>query len=153
LKDGLLQQCDTPRALYDRPANSFVAGFIGSPAMNLKEVPLVSGGAQLGSLLVQLPREVLSAASSKGLSEVTLGVRPESFVITSDPNGLAMQVNLTEELGADAYVYGTTDLGDDQRFVVRADGRTPPKMGATVQLTVREAETHVFDPESGERLG
>src|SRR4029453_1014722 len=62
LKDGLLQQCDTPRALYDRPANAFVAGFIGSPAMNLKTVPLAEDGAQLGSMLIPLTREQVKAA-------------------------------------------------------------------------------------------
>ncbi len=54
LKDGLLQQADTPRALYDRPANVFVAGFIGSPAMNIAEARLVEGGAQVGGLVVPL---------------------------------------------------------------------------------------------------
>src|SRR4051795_43712 len=63
LKDGLLQQCDTPRALYDRPANAFVAGFIGSPAMNLKTVPLTSEGAKLDGIVVPLSRASLDAAA------------------------------------------------------------------------------------------
>ncbi|MGI8869487.1 MAG: ABC transporter ATP-binding protein [Mycobacteriales bacterium] len=152
LKDGLLQQCDTPRALYEHPNNVFVAGFIGSPAMNLKTVPLTAGGARLGNLNVALPREILEQASQAGLSEITLGVRPEAFTITSDPNGLAMKVNLTEELGADAYIYGTTELGDDETFTVRTEGRQPTTMGATIRLAVREADAHVFNPETGERL-
>src|SRR4029078_6751572 len=68
LKDGIRQQVDTPRALYDRPGNSFVAGFIGSPAMNLKTVPLVEGGPQLGGLGVPLRREAAAAAAAAGLS-------------------------------------------------------------------------------------
>jgi multiple sugar transport system ATP-binding protein len=83
LKDGILQQVDTPRALYDRPGNSFVAGFIGSPAMNLKTVPLVEGGTKLGGLVVPLRREVASAAAAAGLSSVTLGIRPEAFDVAT----------------------------------------------------------------------
>src|SRR4030088_1562154 len=79
LKDGLLQQCASPRELYDRPDNAFVAGFIGSPAMNLKTVPLTTEGAQLDGLTVPLPRAALAKASAEGLSEVTFGVRPESL--------------------------------------------------------------------------
>jgi multiple sugar transport system ATP-binding protein len=154
LRDGLLQQCDTPRALYDRPANSFVAGFIGSPAMNLKVVPLTEGGAKLGDLTVPLARPVLDEASRAGLSEVTLGVRPESFKVSTEGTGLALHVDLVEELGADAYVYGTTQLGDsDQQLVVRVADRAVPQMGQTITLTVQPEETHVFHPEAGTRLG
>ena len=79
LKDGMLQQVDTPRSLYDHPGNSFVAGFIGSPAMNLRVVDLVSGGAQLGNLVIPLRPEVTQAANAAGLKQVELGIRPESF--------------------------------------------------------------------------
>jgi multiple sugar transport system ATP-binding protein len=154
LKDGLLQQCDTPRALYDKPANSFVAGFIGSPAMNLKTVPLAEGGAKLGDLLVPLPRTVLDDAAKANLTEITLGVRPESFRVNTEEAGLPLHVDLVEELGADAYVYGTARLGDsDEQFVVRAADRGVPEMGQTIKLSVVPDETHVFSPETGERLG
>jgi multiple sugar transport system ATP-binding protein len=154
LKDGLLQQCDTPRVLYDRPANAFVAGFIGSPAMNLKTVPLAEGGARLGELLVPLPRTTIDAATAAGLSSVTLGVRPESFKVSTDESGLALHVDLVEELGADAYVYGTARLGDsDEQFVVRVADRGVPEMGQTIRLAVVSDETHVFNAETGERLG
>jgi multiple sugar transport system ATP-binding protein len=153
LKDGLLQQCDTPRVLYDSPQNAFVAGFIGSPAMNLKTVPLTNGGGQMGSYSFPLPKQILDAAAKKNLSEVIVGVRPEGYTLTSDPNGVALKVDLVEELGADAYIYGTTDLGDDEKFVVRVDGRVPPSMGSTVRLAVDTEHVHVFEPESGERLG
>jgi multiple sugar transport system ATP-binding protein len=154
LKDGELQQCDTPRALYDRPANAFVAGFIGSPAMNLKTVPLTEGGAKVGDLLVPLPRTVLDAAQAASLSEITLGIRPESFKVSTDEAGLALHVDLVEELGADAYVYGTAHLGDsDEQVVVRVADRAVPEMGQTIRLTVVPDETHVFSPASGERLG
>jgi multiple sugar transport system ATP-binding protein len=152
LRDGLLQQCDTPRELYDRPANAFVAGFIGSPAMNLKTVPLANGGGQFGTHTVKLSKVVLDAAGERNLSEVTVGVRPEGYDITDDPDGVPLKIDLVEELGADAYLYGTTDLGDEEKFVVRVDGRRPPRMGETIRLAIKPDDVHVFDPESGERL-
>ena len=154
LKDGLLQQCDTPRRLYDEPANAFVAGFIGSPAMNLKTVPLHDGGARLGGLSVPLPAPILDAAAKSNLSEVTLGVRPESFRLAEDDSGLVIRVDLVEELGADAYIYGTSEIGEArEQFVIRVDGRTPPRMGDVVRMSVRTGEEHVFHPETGVRLG
>ncbi|SDG97311.1 multiple sugar transport system ATP-binding protein [Lentzea fradiae] len=153
LKDGLLQQCDTPRALYDKPANAFVAGFIGSPAMNLKTVPITSEGAKLDGVIVPLSRDALAAAG--GLDEVTFGIRPEALgIVPSSEEGMEMAVELVEELGADALVHGAVKIGDgSQRFVVRVDGRTPPTLGQTVKVAVRDhSEIHLFHPESGERL-
>ncbi|MCR3747473.1 ABC transporter ATP-binding protein [Lentzea californiensis] len=153
LKDGLLQQCDTPRALYDRPANAFVAGFIGSPAMNLKTVPISAEGAKLDGVIVPLSREALAAAG--GLDEVTFGIRPEALgIVSSSEEGMDMTVELVEELGADALVHGAVKIGDaSQRFVVRVDGRTPPTLGQHVKVAVRDTtEIHLFHPESGERL-
>src|ERR671933_304371 len=77
LKDGLLQQVGTPRELYERPENVFVAGFIGSPAMNLFPSDLVEGGVKFGEYLIPLDRETQSATSQK---QVTVGVRPEDIV-------------------------------------------------------------------------
>src|SRR5215212_5340245 len=77
LRDAKLQQCDTPRALYDTPQNVFVAGFIGSPAMNLKTVPLTESGASFGALAVPLNREQMAAAQNGG-GKVTVGFRPEA---------------------------------------------------------------------------
>jgi multiple sugar transport system ATP-binding protein len=155
LKDGLLQQVDTPRALYDKPANAFVAGFIGSPAMNLKTLPLGSEGAQLDGVKVPLSRSAMAAASAQGLSEVVFGVRPESLRLAdSAEEGFPMTVELVEELGADAYVHGAVLINDvNERFVVRVDGRTPPAIGQQVKVAVRDVnEVHLFNPESGLRL-
>jgi multiple sugar transport system ATP-binding protein len=151
---GFLQQVDTPRNLYDNPGNAFVAGFIGSPAMNLRTAALVDGGARLGNITVALPEDVRAAAKSAGLSKITLGVRPESF--HAEDSGLTMDVNLVEELGADAFVYGALP-GDegvtDKHFIVRFDGRVPPRIGDKITVAVRENEIHAFNPETGERLG
>src|SRR6185437_2904291 len=136
LKDGVLQQCDTPRNLYDSPKNAFVAGFIGSPAMNLRDVQLVSGGVQLGNIVLPLSQPVVDAAHAANLKTITFGVRPESFTVAADgaQEALRVEVQLVEELGADAYVYGllTGDEPGTKPFVVRFDGRVPPRIGDTV---------------------
>ncbi|GAA3835027.1 ABC transporter ATP-binding protein [Streptomyces phyllanthi] len=153
LKDGLLQQVDTPRNMYDRPANLFVAGFIGSPAMNLVEVPITDGGVKFGNSVVPVDRDALSAAPDK---TVTVGVRPEHFDVAGPDSdqGLAVTVNVVEELGADAYVYGTAKVGgdDSKDLVVRVSGRDVPEKGSTLHIVPRSGETHVFSTSTGERL-
>jgi multiple sugar transport system ATP-binding protein len=157
LKDGQLQQVDTPRNLYDRPGNAFVAGFIGSPAMNLRTVALSAAGARLGTTVVPLQPDAAAAAREANLDTVTLGIRPESVSVRPDASaeGLSMQVVLVEELGADAYVFGTlpADQSTDKPFVMRFDGRVPPRVGDTVPIAFRDGERHAFDPGSGLRLG
>jgi multiple sugar transport system ATP-binding protein len=155
LESGLLKQVGTPAELYERPQNAFVAGFIGSPAMNLKTVPLTAGGAQLDGLTVPLARDVLDAAGKEGLSSVTVGIRPESLrIATRGEDGMDLLVELVEELGADAFVYGTVRIGgDSQRFTVRVEGRSSPALAETVKVAVRNPEAvHTFSPETGERL-
>jgi multiple sugar transport system ATP-binding protein len=154
LAGGVLQQCDTPRELYERPVNAFVAGFIGSPAMNLKTVRLTSEGAEIGGYVVPLPRDVLGSVSGDGLSEVTLGLRPEALqLVGSDQPGVQMTVDLVEELGADAFAYGTVDVdGVPERFIARVDARRPPAVGQQVVFEVQANELHLFHPSTGERL-
>ncbi|MFC0599922.1 ABC transporter ATP-binding protein [Streptomyces palmae] len=166
LKDGLLQQVDSPRNMYDRPANLFVAGFIGSPAMNLVEVPITDGGVKFGNSVVPVSREALSAAADRGDTTVTVGVRPEHFdlvgaggevsgkSLTKDaPAGLAVTVNVVEELGADGYVYGHAEVGGETKdLVVRVNGRQVPAKGSVLHVVPRPGETHVFSTSSGERL-
>jgi multiple sugar transport system ATP-binding protein len=149
LKDGILNQVDTPRTLYDKPVNVFVAGFMGSPAMNLLTVPLVADGAQLGDAVFALPRAVLAEASAAGLKEVTFGVRPEN--ITLSDQGIPVTIDLVEELGADAFVHGHTPEGN--RLVIRADARIHPSQGSTVHALPTDADhCHVFDPNTGIRF-
>jgi multiple sugar transport system ATP-binding protein len=159
LKDGVLQQCDTPRALYQRPANAFVAGFIGSPAMNLLDCPVTSDGALLGSIVVPLLAEVRTQLGPAG--RVRVGFRPESLIPcdSSASQAIAVQVDLVEELGADAFIHGHTD-GDPEdsvhipdRVVARIDPRSVPSVGSTLRFAVRPGELHLFHPETGARLG
>jgi multiple sugar transport system ATP-binding protein len=151
LKDGLLQQVDTPRNLYDNPANAFVAGFIGSPAMNLLKTSVSGGKAQLGKLSIDVPA---SAGSS-----VIVGIRPEGFVPSSE--GFAVKVEVVEELGADAFVYGqpadsnisfAQASEDGAQIIVRWDPKTPPKPGDTITVSADLSAIHLFSAESGERL-
>ena len=154
LKDGILQQVDTPRNLYDRPGNAFVAGFIGSPAMNLRQADLVPGGARLGDTVLVLAPDALAAASAAGLSQVTVGLRPESLSLATE--GLTLKVSLVEELGADSFLYGALP-GDqpitDKHFVLRFRGSVPPRVGETIRVAAAPGQVHAFNPVSGERLG
>jgi len=148
LKDGFLQQVDTPRNLYDNPANAFVAGFIGSPAMNLLIAPV---SAKLGGLSLAVP-------ASAGAT-ITVGIRPEGF--TPSSTGFDVLVEVVEELGADAFVYGTpvdsslkfanvTEEG--AQVIVRWDPKNPPKPGQTITVTANPAVVHLFNSTTGERI-
>jgi multiple sugar transport system ATP-binding protein len=153
LKDGVLQQVDTPHNLYDRPINAFVAGFIGSPAMNLRPARLVSGGVLLGDVVLPLPEQTLAAVQQAGLDSVTLGLRPESFEV-SDAGPLRLHVILVEELGADTYVYGRL-AGDEptaKPFIVRQSGRVMPAIGDVLGFTAKAGAEHIFHPNTGVRV-
>jgi multiple sugar transport system ATP-binding protein len=157
LKDGVLQQVDTPRNLYDRPANEFVAGFIGSPAMNLVPVPLAEGGVILAGHPVPLPRSAVAALAEEGARTATLGFRPEAVEFVGPGEGFPVEVQVVEELGSDAYAYGRlrTDADSgvaDTLLVLRADARKPPTKGELVHVAIRPGEAHVFSTRTGVRV-
>ena len=127
LKDGVLQQVGTPRDLYETPNNVFVAGFIGSPAMNLFPADVVDGGVTFGTAVAPVERDVLASTSEKS---VTVGVRPEDLIVKEKGDGLAVTVDI----------------------VARVDGRVHPHSGDTVYLTPEPKHVHVFDTASGARL-
>ena len=150
LKDGVLQQVGTPRDLYESPANSFVAGFIGSPAMNLFDADVVEGGVQFGTATVPVDRKTLSGATG---TRVTVGIRPEDLTVSTTGKGLQTTVELVEELGADGYLYGSTEVdGQKIEMVVRVDGRDHPVAGDKIALLPIEHHMHVFDTATGVRL-
>jgi multiple sugar transport system ATP-binding protein len=150
LRDGVLQQCDTPHELFAHPGNAFVAGFIGSPAMNLIELPVDTNGAKLGSEFIELSPTQRSALQS---DRVLVGVRPEGFSISGDPSGLDVTVEVVEELGADAYAFVTAEIdGAPQTFTVRVDPGSVPARGARIPLHLRRDKVHLFDAASGTRL-
>ena len=152
LRDGKLQQCAPPRELYERPANAFVAGFIGSPAMSLLEVPLgTNGSIDLAGVGVPLPGETASACSARGLARLLVGLRPEALRLSSE--GIAARVEAVEVLGADAYVFCSAEIGGaETRVTARADARDAPSRGESIHLAPQGRDAHLFDPESGDRL-
>jgi multiple sugar transport system ATP-binding protein len=150
LKDGKLQQFASPNELYDKPANAFVAGFIGSPAMNLVTLPVTSGGVKIGDSTLELERDQLTKMSDAGLSEVTFGIRPEQLDV-ADSGGVEVVVDLVEDLGSEAYVY--THAGSGVQLVARSHPRTAPKLAETVRLRKNpDGVVHLFHPETGERI-
>jgi multiple sugar transport system ATP-binding protein len=156
LKDGYLQQVDTPRNLYDKPDNIFVAGFIGSPAMNLVEVDLDQDGAVLGNYSLPLPRRTMAALAADNARTATLGFRPESVQLVGEGEGHPFEVVVVEELGSDAYAYGTMHTGrsndGDKLLTLRVDARRPPMKGETVHITINPDDAYVFSSESGRRV-
>ena len=156
MKDGVLQQVDSPLALYDTPKNLFVAGFIGSPAMNLMEGAVVDGGVQIGDYVVPVAREILAKAG--GEATLTLGIRPESFRIATDGQGIGLDIAVVEELGADSYLYGTlAGLSEDelvgaQQIVARVGARQAPAKGDVVRLAADPESVHVFSNATQERI-
>ena len=165
LKDGILQQVGTPRDMYDTPANVFVAGFIGSPAMNIGTFPVLDGVANLGRARVAIQRSVIGQFTDDDKNHVTVGFRPESLdvVPAGTPDGIPVVVNIVEELGSDAFVYGslTNEFGHadavhsgagDAQVIVRVDPRQVPSKGETIYVRIREGETHLFHAGSGARI-
>jgi multiple sugar transport system ATP-binding protein len=151
MKLGILQQVDTPLNLYDKPVNLFVAGFIGSPQMNLLEAKAADGKAKIGDYLVPVD----PTASRKMQGDVTVGVRPEAWrIVSKEEGGLPIDVTVVEELGADGFVYGTSGVeGTPHDLIVRISSqRDSIHKGDTIYVTTDPSNVHVFDTESGERL-
>lgn len=149
---GELQQVDTPLKLYDKPVNLFVAGFIGSPQMNLIQATSKDGKAQIGDYLVPV-----DPGASQQLGQhhnITVGVRPEAWRIVSESEGgLPIEVTVVEELGADGFVYGNCDVeGTPSNVIVRVSARDSVHKGDVIHVTTDPKNVHVFDTDTGERL-
>ncbi|MEQ7416108.1 sn-glycerol-3-phosphate ABC transporter ATP-binding protein UgpC [Xanthomonas campestris pv. campestris] len=152
LKDGVIQQIDSPMALYDRPANLFVAGFLGSPAMNVLQGRL---DAQDGLQLVMADgwRVPLGAAQidQRWLGqEVVVGVRPEHLQPSADAQlGFDARIDVIEPVGNEIFL--NLDRGG-QPLVIRVTPQALPAVGESLRLALRSEALHFFDPASGERL-
>jgi multiple sugar transport system ATP-binding protein len=158
MKDGVLQQVDTPRALYNSPANAFVAGFIGSPATNLIAGTIVPGGIKIGSALIPLPPGLADLTAP---GSVTAGIRPEAFEFVTEGDGIKAVVGIVEELGAESYVYAelteSVETGIDAshlhgQIIARVDPSRPPRIGEIINLRVRDGAMLLFDSQTGERI-
>ncbi len=150
MRDGELQQCGTPAEIYRQPVNTFVAGFIGSPPMNLLPAPLSAAGATLGSF--ELPLERSWLAGLNGDRELVIGIRPDGFRLASD-GGIPVIIGVVEILGSEAYAYGKFNAsGIDTQLVVRVDPLHPPARGEMVHaIPVREG-IYVFSAATDLRI-
>ena len=150
MHEGEIQQVDTPLGLYDRPANLFVAGFIGSPQMNLLPARPRPDGVYLGALRLDLDVDLTADVPDGGL---TVGVRPESWQVVGAGAGVPVRIELVEELGSDSFAYGLADLGGRSITVsVRLPHRDPAAAGSTIHVTVPREGVHLFDTATGTRL-
>jgi multiple sugar transport system ATP-binding protein len=140
MKDGRIEQIGTPMEVYEKPANLFVAGFIGAPAMNLLTGKAASGVATAGPFSLPSPLS----------GDVVLGVRPDDF--TQDPSGFEAKVIIVEPLGSEAIL---TVTAEGQELVVKLGARDMaalPKPGDSLTLGVLPGKIHLFDAKSGHAI-
>jgi multiple sugar transport system ATP-binding protein len=149
LRGGVLQQVAEPSTLYERPANQFVAGFIGSPPINVFAAALDAGGTTLrsGEVSVALPADLARRLASRCGKDVTLGIRPEDIALEPRVPGVALEgtVDVREPLGHEVLLHVTTPVGP---LVARLPGREAPPVGAQKTLYFSFARLHCFDPDS-----
>ena len=156
MRDGILQQLDAPQVLYDTPANMFVAGFIGSPAMNFFEAKLDRGDGGLtvdtGTFSIPVPRSKQENLGKYIDRPVFFGIRPEDI---HDANyvppgmeaasNLEANISVVEHMGAEVYAYVSTGT---KEFVGRLDPRTEATPGEGISLTMDLGRMHLFDRET-----
>ena len=166
IKLGVLQQVGAPTELYDRPANVFVAGFIGSPSMNINTHPVVNGKAKIGEDTVDLPTEAVNKLTAEDGGKIVVGFRPEDATLATpdDPNAFSLKVQNIEDLGSDGYIYGTiitdgsaaeasTMMSDQNKLTtIRVNPRALPKIGQTVKIKIDPSKMHLFAPSTELRL-
>ena len=166
LAGGILQQCGTPQEMYERPANEFVAGFIGSPAMNLGTFTVDGEWAKIGPARVRLSAATRDALVPEDGGKIKIGFRPEGLDVVDESveDTIPVEVDFVEELGSDAYVYGHL-VGDEngkglgsgaegtsKQLIVRVPPRTAPGRGGVLYVRIREGQQHNFSASTGVRL-
>jgi multiple sugar transport system ATP-binding protein len=151
LKDGRLEQFGRPLDLYNRPANLFVAGFIGSPRMNFLDGTVAAISAKGISVELKAGGKVQVPCKAEGLATgaaVKLGIRPEHITLAEKGGDVTLSVSLTEQLGGESYLHGT--LPSDETLSVRLSGQTSVARGDSVKLKLGEpGMRHLFNAESG----
>ena len=166
LAGGILQQCGTPQEMYERPANEFVAGFIGYPAMNLGTFTVDGEWAKIGPARVRLSAATRDALVPEDGGKIKIGFRPEGLDLVDESveDTIPVEVDFVEELGSDAYVYGHL-VGDEngeglgsgaegtsKQLIVRVPPRTAPGRGGVLYVRIREGQQHNFSASTGVRL-
>jgi multiple sugar transport system ATP-binding protein len=177
MREGKLQQVDAPQRLYESPANTFVAAFIGSPSMNLVEARLSGDTISFGGFTIPLDRERRPRFAEDG--RVIVGIRPEAFEDANFASGglpqIEVPVDVVEELGSDSHIFFPIEaeqvviedaLADDPQdetsilaeekdralMVARVDARTDARVGGPVRLAIDPSRLYFFSPETGESL-
>ncbi len=156
MKDGILQQIDTPQQLYDHPQNVFVAGFIGSPSMNFFDATLVESDGKMeintGGFRLEVPGAKADEWRPFVGQEVVFGIRPEDIhakpyvapgILESD---MTADVDVTELMGNEIFLYLLTP--DKKSFIARVDPRVSVQPGDTLDLAVNMENAHIFDPKT-----
>jgi sn-glycerol 3-phosphate transport system ATP-binding protein len=150
MNKGRLQQVGTPREVYARPENLFVAGFIGSPPMNLAPAKVTDGDLRLDGTRLG------DARLGSGCAEPVVGLRPEALRLRREEDSspvLRYLVDVVEPMGHEVIVHGRLASDSGTELVVRLDARDEPRAGDVLDLTFQEGDLHLFDPDSGNRLG
>ena len=159
MKDGVVQQVDTPQNLYDHPTNQFVAGFIGSPQMNFFNARLERGQNQVeavfGDNRITVPASIVSRFNDESYigKEVVMGIRPENIddapeaVAASEGGVIEASVEVTELMGSETYLYLKTS-GKDENIIARVDPHTASRAGDTVKIAFDLNTLHFFDKET-----
>ena len=155
MRDGLVQQVDSPMNLYDRPANQFVAGFIGSPAMNFIPARVAQNGSAYritaDGFNVEVPRDLTEPVRAMAGRDVVFGIRPEdiadrALLSEADPGWtIRVGVDVHEPLGSDVILYLTVG---SHSIVARVDAHTQAKMGQQIEVVFNMRKMHLFDPQT-----
>ena len=157
MKDGVIQQVDTPQNLYDSPCNVFVAGFIGTPQMNFINAKLEKKGEDVyvtfGKNSLKLPAEKVDNPDLKPYigEEVIVGIRPECIhdeerYLTAMPESvIETYVEVTELMGAEIYLYLVTD---EQTLTARVSSRSTARSGDTIKVAMEVSRMHIFDKDT-----
>ena len=146
MNEGLVEQTGAPLELYDKPVNIFVAGFIGSPSMNLLNASINSNSINLGSA-GSIP--ITRKTTSENNLDIILGIRPSHMDISKNGEGLKFQIDVIEPTGADSLVYGRIN---DTECCVQTSERLNLKSGEIIHILPNEDNLHFFDNQSNERI-
>jgi multiple sugar transport system ATP-binding protein len=150
LENGVLQQVDAPADVYAKPANLFVARFIGNPPMNTLEGDLAGSDLQVDALTIPLPEALAHAAHGAGVTRAVIGIRPEHLSIGTE-GIIPAKVTVVEALGHERHIICRLD--DGQMIIVRQPSHeTAPNEGETLRLTADPEHVHLFDAGTGQRV-
>jgi multiple sugar transport system ATP-binding protein len=160
MRDGILQQLDTPQNLYDHPTNMFVAGFIGSPSMNFFPSTLESEGGEVyiasEGMRLRVPQQYRQALASQAGKQIIFGLRPEDVADVRMEQNVDQQsvvpvtVDVVEPMGSEIYLYLLTK--GNQQFVARVDPMTKVEPGQEMQVVFDMSKMHAFDPTTQQTL-